>query len=134
MSLAAAGMDPETVILSEVSQREISYDVPYMQNLEKKLYRWTYLQNRNRLPYLENELTVTSGEMWREGIVREFGVDMYTRPCLKQITNKDLLHSTGNPAQCYVAVWMEGEFGGEWIHVYVWLSPFAVHLKVQHDC
>ena len=23
---------------------------------------------------------------------------------------------------------MEGEFGGECIHVYVWLSPFAVHL------
>ena len=23
-----------------------------------------------------------------------------------------------------------GEFGGEWIHVYVWLSPFAVHLKL----
>ena len=25
------------------------------------------------------------------------------------------------------------EFGGEWIHVYVWLSPFPVHLQVsQH--
>ena len=23
-----------------------------------------------------------------------------------------------------------GEFGREWIHVYVWLSPFAVHLKL----
>ena len=23
-----------------------------------------------------------------------------------------------------------GEFGGEWIHVYVWLSPFAVRLKL----
>ena len=23
----------------------------------------------------------------------------------------------------------EPSFGGEWIHVYVWLSPFAVHLK-----
>ena len=25
---------------------------------------------------------------------------------------------------------MGGEFGGEWIHVYVWLSPFAIHLKL----
>ena len=25
---------------------------------------------------------------------------------------------------------MGGEFGGEWIHVYVWPSPFAVHLKL----
>ena len=33
----------------------------------------------------------------------------------------------------YVAAWMGGEFGGEWIHVCVWLSLFAVHLKLsQH--
>ena len=29
----------------------------------------------------------------------------------------------------YVAARMGGEFGGERIHVYVWLNPFAVHLK-----
>ena len=34
-------------------------------------------------------------------------------------TNKDLLDSTGNSALCHVAAWMGGEFGGEWIHVYV---------------
>ena len=28
------------------------------------------------------------------------------------------------------AAWMGAEFGGEWIHVYVWLSPFALHLNV----
>ena len=39
---------------------------------------------------------------------REFGIDMYILLCLKQITNKDLLHSTGNCAQCYVAAWMGG--------------------------
>ena len=42
---------------------------------------------------------------------------------LKWITNKDLLCSTGDSVQCYVAAWMGGEFGGEWKHVYVWLSP-----------
>ena len=65
-----------------------------------------------------------------EGVVREFGMDMYTLLYLKWITNKDLLYSTGNFAQCYVATWMGGEFGGERIHVYVWPSPFAVHLKL----
>ena len=45
------------------------------------------------------------------GIVREFGMDMYTLPYIKWITNKDLLYSTGNPAQCYVAAWMEGSMG-----------------------
>jgi len=46
-------------------------------------------------------------------------MDMYTSLYLKKITNKDLLKSTGDCAQCYVAAWMGGEFGGEWIHVYV---------------
>jgi len=48
-------------------------------------------------------------------------------------TNKDLLCSTENSAQCCVVAWMGGEFGGEWIHVYMWLSPFAVHFRLsQH--
>ena len=46
---------------------------------------------------------------------REFGVDMYTPLYLKWISNKDLLYSTSHSAQCYVAAWIEGEFGGEWI-------------------
>ena len=64
--------------------------------------------------------------LWLLGgrIVREFGMDMYILLYLKWITNKDLLCSTGNSAECYVAVWMEGEFGGDWIHVYVWLKNF----------
>ena len=41
-------------------------------------------------------------EGWRGGIVREFGVDMYTKLYLKWITNKDLLYSMWNSAQCYV--------------------------------
>ena len=37
-------------------------------------------------------------------------------------------------AQCYVAVWMGREFGGERIYVHVWPSPFAVHLKQSQHC
>ena len=69
-----------------------------------------------------------------EGIVREFGVDMYALLYLKWITNKVLLFSTRNSAPCYAAAWMGGEFGGEGIHVCVWLSPFAVHLKPSQRC
>ena len=58
-----------------------------------------------------------------EGTVREFGMFMQTLLYLKWVTNKDLLYSTGNSAQCYVAAWMGGEFRGEWMHVYVWPSP-----------
>ena len=41
---------------------------------------------------------------------------------------------TENSAQCYVTGWMGGEFGREWIHVYVWMSPFAVHPKLSQCC
>ena len=63
----------------------------------------------------------------------EFRIDMYTLLYLKWITNKDLLHGTWNSAQCYVAACMGVEFGEEWIHEYVWLSPSAVYLTLsQH--
>ena len=35
MPFAAPWMDLKIVIMSEVSQREISYDIPYMQNLKR---------------------------------------------------------------------------------------------------
>ena len=53
---------------------------------------------------------------------------------LKWITNKDLLYSIWNSAQCCVAAWMGGVFGGGWMHAYVRLSPFAVHLKLSQRC
>ena len=57
-------------------------------------------------------------------------MDMYTLLYLKWITNKDRgLYSTGNSAQCDVTAWMGEEFGGEWIHIYIQLTPFPVHLK-----
>ena len=40
---------------------------------------------------LGNEMMATKGEKWEEGIVREFGMDMYTLLYLKWITNKDLI-------------------------------------------
>ena len=38
---------------------------------------------------------------------------MYTLLYLKWITNKDLLYSTQNSAQCYTVDWMGGVLGGE---------------------
>ena len=55
----------------------------------------------------------------REGIVKHLGNVMHTLLYLKWITNKDLLHSAWNSAQCYVSGWMGSGFGGEWIHVSV---------------
>ena len=71
------------------------------------------------------------GEGCGKETVREFGIDMYTLLYFRWITNKNLLSSTWNSAQCYVAR-MGGEFRGEWIHEYVvWLSPSAEQLKLS---
>ena len=74
------------------------------------------------------------GEGQWGGIARELGMDKYTLLYFKWIANKDLLHSTGSSAQDRVTAWMGGAFGREWIHKYVWLSPFAVHVKLSQPC
>ena len=56
-----------------------------------------------------------------ENIGREFGKVIYTLLYSKWITNKDLLYSTWNSIQCDLPAWMGEGFGGEWIHVHVWL-------------
>ena len=40
-------------------------------------------------------------------------MDMYTVLYIKWITDKDLLYSTWISVQCYVAAFLEGEFGEE---------------------
>ena len=52
-------------------------------------------------------------------MVRESGMDVDTPLYLTWRTSKDLLESTGDSAECHVAAWMGGEFGGERVHVYV---------------
>ena len=52
------------------------------------------------------------GGKWGEERVKEFGMDMCTLLYLKQVTSNDLLYSTWNSAQSYVAEWMGGELGG----------------------
>ena len=69
-----------------------------------------------------------------KGIVRELGMDRYTLLYLKWITNKDLLYSTENSAQCYVAAWMEGEFGGEWLHAICMTESLCCPLKLSQNC
>ena len=106
------------------------YDIPYMWNLKRNDANELMKQKETQTQRM-NLWLLGSGQ---GGIVREFRMDMYTLLYLKWITNRHLLYSTGNSAQCHMAAWMAGEFGGEWIHVYVWLSHFAVHLKLSQHC
>ena len=57
---------------------------------------------------------------------------MHDTAPFRKDSQQEPTYSTGNSAQCYVAAWMGGEFGGEWINVYTWGSPFTIHLKISH--
>ena len=63
MPFVVLRMDLDIVILSEVNQTEkdIYHNIAYMWS-KKKLYKWTYLQNRNRVMDVENKHAATKGE------------------------------------------------------------------------
>ena len=89
---------------------------------------------KQRLTALENELPVLG--VAREGEEKDNqGVwDRLAHTAIFKMGNQ--LGPTVHPMELYsmlcgsldgMGVW------GEWIHVYIWLSPFAVHLKLsQH--
>ena len=54
MPFAAPWMDLEIIILSEVNQTETNI-ISFIEGILKKWYKWTYLQNRNRLTDIENK-------------------------------------------------------------------------------
>ena len=56
---------------------------------------------------------VARAERSGEGTVRKLGIDIYMLLYLKWLTDKDLLCSIGNSAQCCMAARIRGELGGE---------------------
>ena len=129
MPFVAMWMDLECVKLCEVRERRRNIIwCPLHVKSKKKRYKWSYVQDR--FTDFENKLMVARGKGSGEEIVWQFRIEMYLLLYLKCITNKDLLYSTCNSAQYYVAALIEREFGGEWIHAYVWLSQFTVHLRL----
>ena len=63
----------------------------------------------------------TYGYQWGKGwggINWEIGIDIQTLLYIKEITNKDLLYSTGNSTQYSVMTFMGKETKKEWIYVY----------------
>ena len=86
--------------------------IPYMWNLKRND---TDEFTKQRFTDLENKLKVVCGKEQLGSLGWTCSLCCY----LKWITNKDLLYGTCSSAQRCVTEWMGGEFGGEWIPVYI---------------
>ena len=96
MPSAATQMDLEMIILSEVRQRRLLYDITHMWTLILKMIQMN-LQDRHRFKDIENKLMVNRGEML-SGINQEFEINIYTLLYIREVINS-LLCSTGNSTQ-----------------------------------
>ena len=133
MSFAAICMDLESVILSQVSQTE--REKYHMKSLICGLYKEMIqmnLQNRKRLTDFENELMVVEGGGRRASL----GVwDGHVHTAVLKVNNQQGLTVLHRGLCSMLCGCPDGRKpGGEWIPVYVWLSPFAVHLKLPQHC
>jgi len=63
MSFAATWMEPEIIILSDVSQRQILYDITYTWNLKVSANEFIYKIETDS--QTENKLKVSKGERGR---------------------------------------------------------------------
>ena len=70
-------------------------------------------------PDIENKLMVTKRERSGGAISQEFGINIYKLLHIKQITNKDLLYSTGNYTQYFVITYKGKEPEKEYTYVHI---------------
>ena len=109
-----------TVILSEVSQTEKdkSHIILLIYGIQKS--------GTNELIYkTEIESQIQKTNLWLPGckggggINWEIGIDIYALLYIKQITNKDLLYSTGKSTYYSIMTYMGKELKKDWIYVQV---------------
>ena len=96
--------------------------------------RAVFLNKTKKKKNQRTNLWLPEGKGQEEGqLGREFGMGMYTLLCLKQITNKDLLHRRWNSAQRgSLEGW--GVWGRMDTWIYARLNLFAGHLTLSRHC
>ena len=83
MPFAATWMDLEIIILSKsVRERQISYDIAYIQNLKRKIQMNLFTEQKQTHRLRERTYDYQEGRVVG-GIDWEFGIDMYTLLYLK---------------------------------------------------
>ena len=97
---AETWIDLELVIQIEVSQKEKNkYRIILLMCGIQKNGTDELICKAETDTDVENKLVDTKGGSVG-GMNWEIGIDIYTLLCIKQITNENLLYSTGNSTQC----------------------------------
>ena len=79
------------------SEKRKTNTIWYHLYLESNIWhKWTYIQKRNKLMYLENRLVIAKEEREGVGMDWEFGVSRCKLLHLEWISNEILLYSSGN--------------------------------------
>ena len=99
-------------------ERPIPSDITYMWNL-KIQYKSTYLQNKTRLPDIENRRGVAKGEGGKGGKEWEFRISRGKLLYIGWINKKVILYSTGNHIQYSVTNHNGKEYEKEYIYIYI---------------
>ena len=83
-----------------------------------------------------NEITAVQKKKVKESDPASKGSQKLYQPIKRKLT-KCKLENQG-PAVWHKelsVMWQMGKgFGGKWIHFFVWLSPFAVHMRLPQHC
>ena len=103
----------------------------------RKMYRWMYLQGRNREADVENRLVDTAGE--GEGGTNWERTETYTLSYVKRIASEKLLYKTGISARCSMQLrgvrwdggWEEGSRRRGYMYTYGWSK--SLYSKNQHN-
>ena len=107
MPFAATWMDPQIIILSEVSQTEKDkyHGITCVWNLKNDTNELIYKTEIDSQTQ-KTTLWLRKGKGGEGGINQEFGNNRYTLLYIKQIINKDLLYSAENYTQYSVITYM----------------------------
>ena len=72
---------------------------------------------------------------WEGGINQEFEIKIYTLLYIKQITNKDLLYSTGNYAQYIIIIYKGKESEKDiYTHTHIYTYKYILYITESLCC